>query len=135
MVSLQTVSVIVSISTCWFFFQIAKTLALLCLTQVALAQYYGNNFYAGNNGFQMRPEDQAAIDQIGSQGVQDGTKALRIATELVKGVFPQSGPIVRNGQIQTKWGAYALPNPQDADFVEGLLQATRDMINKMQVSV
>ena len=83
----------------------------------------------------MRPEDQAAIDQIGPQGIQDGTKALRIATELVKGVFPRSGPIVRNGQIQTKWGAYALPNPQDADFIEGLLQATRDMINKMQVNV
>ena len=104
------------------------------------AQYYGGNwgnrnFYAGNNQFQMRPEDQAAIDQIGPQGIQDGTKALRIATELVKGVFPRSGPIVRNGQIQTKWGTYALPNPQDADFIEGLLQATRDMINKMQVSV
>ena len=119
------------------------------MTQVALAtseaQYYGtrnfggrfqpgqSQFYAGDNAFQLRPEDQAAIDQIGSQGVQDGTKALRIATELVKGVFPQSGPIVRNGEIQTKWGSYALPNPQDAEFIEGLLQATRDMINKMAI--
>ena len=112
------------------------------MTQVALAtsdaQYYGGNwgsrnFYAGNSGFQMRPEDQAAIDQIGPQGIQDGTKALRIATELVKGVFPQSGPIVRNGEIQTKWGSYALPNPQDAPTVERLLQATRYMISRMAI--
>ena len=119
------------------------------MTQVALAtsdaQYYGtrnfggrfqpgqSQFYAGDNAFQLRPEDQAAIDQIGSQGVQDGTKALRIATELVKGVFPQSGPIVRNGEIQTKWGSYALPNPQDAPTVERLLQATRYLISRMAI--
>ena len=113
--------------------QIAKALVLLCLTQVALGQYYGGNFYAGDNAFQLRPEDQSAINQIGSQGVQDGTKALRIASELVKGVFPQSGPIVRNGAIQTKWGSYALPNPQDAPVVERLLQATRDMISRMAI--
>ena len=120
--------------------QIAKTLALLCLAQVALAtsdaQYYGRNrnwggnYYSGNSG-SLRPEDQAAINNIGSQGVQDGSKALRIATELVKGVFPQSGPIVRNGEIQTKWGSYALPNPQDAATVERLLQGVRDMIRRM----
>ena len=38
---------------------------------------------------------------------------------------------VRNGQVQTKWGPYALPNPQDADVIDKLLQATRDMIRKM----
>ena len=103
------------------------------MTQVALAQYYGGNFYAGDNAFQLRPEDQAAIDQIGSQGVQDGTKALRIATELVQGVFPQTGPIVRNGAIQTKWGNYALPNPQDAGIVEKFLEATRTLINRMLI--
>ena len=85
----------------------------------------------------MRPEDQAAIDQIGSQGVQDGTKALRIATELVKGVFPQTGPIVRNGAIQTKWGNYALPlrqnNPDDIEIIDMLLQATREMIQRIPI--
>ena len=79
----------------------------------------------------MRPEDQAAVDAIGPQGIETGRKALNIATELVKDVFPREGPIVRNGQVQTKWGPYALPNPQDADVIDKLLQATRDMIRKM----
>ena len=81
----------------------------------------------------MRPEDQSAIDAIGPQGIDTGKKALNIATELVKGIFPSEGPIVRNGQIQTKWGQYALPNPQDADVIDRLLQATRDMIRKMPI--
>ena len=113
------------------------------MTQVTLgaseSQYYGAQpFYSGpgaNFGFQVRAEDQAALDQLGPQGVETGKKALRIATDLVKGVFPSSGPVVRNGQIQTKWGSYALPNPQDAEVVDKLLQATRDLIQKMTITV
>ena len=70
---------------------------------------------------------------IGPQGIEDGKKALNIATELVKGIFPSEGPIVRNGAIQTKWGNYALPNPQDSDIIDKLLQATRDMIRKIPI--
>merc|ERR1711993_72470 len=113
---------------------IAACFALLCLSQVALgaseAQFgypgqfggqYPGNFYSGDNSFQfqMRPEDQSAINQLGNQGVQTGA----------------TGPVVRNGEIQTKWGSYALPNPQDAETVDRLLQATRDLIAKMTVNV
>merc|ERR1711862_774091 len=139
---------------------IAATFALLCLTQVALgaseseSQFYGQpgqfggqpgqfggqypgmqNFYSGDNSFQLRKEDQDAIKQLGSEGVNVGTKGLKIANELLKGVFPATGPVVRNGEIQTKWGYYALPNPQDAEIVDKLLQATRDLISKMSVNV
>ena len=54
-----------------------------------------------------------------------------MAGSLVKNVFPASGPIIQNGAVQTKWGAYNLPNPQDADIIEKFLQATRAMINKI----
>merc|ERR1712045_963477 len=136
---------------------IAASFALLCLTQVALGasesqfgppgqfggqpgqfggQYPGmQNFYSGDNSFQLRKEDQDAIKQLGSEGVNVGTKGLKIANELLKGVFPATGPVVRNGEIQTKWGSYALPNPQDAEIVDKLLQATRDLISKMTVNV
>ena len=93
------------------------------------------NFYSGDNSFQLRPEDQSAVDQLGSEGVKVGIKGLKIANQLLKGVFPSTGPVVRNGQIQTKWGSYALPNPQDAEIVDKLLQATRDLIQKMEVNV
>ena len=83
----------------------------------------------------MRPEDQSAINQLGNQGVQTGTTGLKVANQLLKGVFPATGPVVRNGEIQTKWGSYALPNPQDAEIVDKLLQATRDLISKMSVNV
>ena len=99
-------------------------------------QYPGmQNFYSGDNSFQLRKEDQDAIKQLGSEGVNVGTKGLKIANELLKGVFPATGPVVRNGEIQTKWGSYALPNPQDAEIVDKLLQATRDLISKMSVNV
>merc|ERR1712029_586351 len=136
---------------------IVASFALLCLTQVALGasesqfgppgqfggqpgqfggQYPGmQNFYSGDNSFQLRKEDQDAIKQLGSEGVNVGTKGLKIANELLKGVFPATGPVVRNGEIQTKWGSYALPNPQDAEIVDKLLQATRDLISKMSVNV
>ena len=109
------------------------------MTQVALGQQYNGfarqqwgarPFYSGD-ATQLRPEDQSAVNQIGPQGIATGTKSLNIASQLVKDVFPQQGPIVRNGAIQTKWGAYALPNPQDAPLVERLLQATRDLILRM----
>ena len=111
------------------------------MTQVALGQQYNGfarqqwgarHFYSGD-ATQLRPEDQSAVNQIGPQGIATGTKSLNIASQLVKDVFPQQGPIVRNGAIQTKWGAYALPNPQDAPLVERLLQATRDMILRMPI--
>ena len=114
--------------------QIAKIFALLCLTQIALA---APNSYIGNSrpysGFQMRPEDESAVQQIGPQGIQTGTQALNVAGQLVKDVFPRSGPIVRNGQVQTKWGSFALPNPQDSDLVERMLQAARDLIERMPI--
>ena len=96
----------------------------------ARQQWGSRPFYSGDVT-QLRPEDQAAVKQIGSQGIATGTKSLNIASQLVKDVFPQQGPIVRNGAIQTKWGAYALPNPQDAPVVERLLQGVRDMILRM----
>ena len=99
-------------------------------------QYPGmQGFYSGDNSFQLRPEDQSAIQQLGSEGVNVGTKGLRVANQLLKGVFPATGPVVRNGEIQTKWGSYALPYPQDAETVDRLLQATRDLIAKMTVNV
>ena len=96
---------------------------------------YPGNFYSGDNSFQfqMRPEDESAVQQIGPQGIQTGTQALNVASQLVKDVFPRSGPIVRNGQVQTKWGSFALPNPQDSDLVERMLQAARDLIERMPI--
>ena len=84
----------------------------------------------------LRPEDEAAVNALGPDGIATGTKALNVATELVKGVFPQSGPIIQNGAVQTKWGSYALPASvlQDQEVIEKLLQATRDMINKMPMA-
>ena len=81
----------------------------------------------------MRPEDTAAVNELGPQGVETGKNALNVASELVKGVFPATGPIIQNGAVQTKWGAYALPanSVADADIIEKFLQATRDMINKI----
>ena len=81
----------------------------------------------------MRPEDESAVQAIGPQGIQSGTQALNVAGQLVKDVFPREGPIVRNGQVQTKWGPFALPNPQDADVIERMLQATRDLIKRMPI--
>merc|ERR1712062_674968 len=53
-------------------------------------QYPGmQNFYSGDNSFQLRKEDQDAIKQLGSEGVNVGTKGLKIAIELLKGVSPQ----------------------------------------------
>ena len=98
----------------------------------ARQQWGSQPFYSGD-ATQLRPEDQAAINELGPQGITTGTKSLNIATQLVKDVFPQQGPIVRNGAIQTKWGLYALPNPQDAAIVDRLLLATRDMILRMPI--
>ena len=70
---------------------------------------------------------------MGPDGVETGKEALNVAGNLVKGVFPADGPIIKNGAVQTKWGAYALPNPQDAEIIENFLQATRSLINKMPV--
>ena len=98
----------------------------------ARQQWGSQPFYSGD-GTQLRPEDQSAINELGPQGITTGTKSLNIATQLVKDVFPQQGPIVRNGAIQTKWGLYALPNPQDAAIVDRLLLATRDMILRMPI--
>ena len=81
----------------------------------------------------MRPEDESAVQAIEPQGIQNGTQALNVASQLVKDVFPREGPIVRNGQVQTKWGPFALPNPQDADVIERMLQATRDLIKRMPI--
>ena len=123
----------------------------MCLTQATLghpAQSVSQYNWLGYSGsqarvnaeqnsnfgaFPLRPEDESAIQSIGPQGIDTGKKALNIATQLVKDVFPQNGPIVRNGEIQTKWGGYALPNPQDADIVEKLLSAVRDMIQRMPI--
>ena len=122
-------------------------IALFCLAScpLTMGQFYGNNynrlgyqrqmsfnrpgFY---NGFNLRPEDEMAVNEVGPEGIETGKNALNIATELAKGVFPESGRIVTNdGQIQTKWGNYQLPNPQDADIVEKLLDATRYLLNKI----
>ena len=67
-------------------------------------------------------EDEAAVNALGPDGIATGTKALNVATELVKGVFPQSGPIIQNGAVQTKWGPYALPASmlQDQEVIEKL---------------
>jgi len=81
----------------------------------------------------LRPEDAAAVNELGPAGIQTGKDALNVASKLVKDVFPAEGPIVVNGAIQTKWGAYALPNPQDADLVEKFLDATRDLIKRMPI--
>ena len=119
--------------------------ALLCLVANTLASpqlYYGApqqyQYLAARPVYQapavtLRPEDAAAVNEIGPDGVQTGKQALNIASKLVKNVFPANGPIIVNGQIQTKWGNYALPNPQDADLVEKFLEATRDLINRMPI--
>ena len=79
----------------------------------------------------LRPEDAAAVEELGPEGIETGKNALNVAGSLVKDVFPASGPIIQNGAVQTKWGAYALPNPQDAEIIEKFLQATRSMIAKI----
>ena len=39
------------------------------------------------------------------------------AGALIKNVFPETGNIIKDGTVQTKWGDdYALPNPQDAEI-------------------
>ena len=127
-------------------------IALFCLAScpLTMGQFYGNNYQTNSynrlgyqrqmsfnrpgfyNGFNLRPEDEMAVNEVGTEGIETGKNALNIATELAKGVFPESGRIVTNdGQIQTKWGNYQLPNPQDADIVEKLLDATRDLLNKI----
>ena len=127
-------------------------IALFCLAScpLTMGQFYGNNYQTNSytrlgyqrqmsfnrpgfyNGFNLRPEDEMAVNEVGPEGIETGKNALNIATELAKGVFPESGRIVTNdGQIQTKWGNYQLPNPQDADIVEKLLDATRDLLNKI----
>ena len=79
----------------------------------------------------LRPEDAAAVNELGPEGIETGKNALNVAGSLVKDVFPSTGPIIQNGAVQTKWGAYALPNPQDAEIIEKFLQATRSMIAKI----
>ena len=127
-------------------------IALFCLAScpLTMGQFYGNNYQTNSynrlgyqrqmsfnrpgfyNGFNLRPEDEMAVNEVGPEGIETGKNALNIATELAKGVFPESGRIVTNdGQIQTKWGNYQLPNPQDADIVEKLLDATRYLLNKI----
>ena len=81
----------------------------------------------------LRPEDAAAVNELGPEGVATGKKALNIATKLVQGVFPESGPIIVNRQIQTKWGNYPLPPYAEADIVEKFLEATRDLIQRMPI--
>merc|ERR1712004_601153 len=118
-------------------------IALLCLSQVALGNvYYGAPLQYAHlqarpiayvNNPTLRPEDAAAVNELGPAGIQTGKDALNVASKLVKDVFPAEGPIVVNGAIQTKWGAYALPNPQDADLVEKFLDATRDLIKRMPI--
>ena len=89
-------------------------------------------YYA--NQVQMLPEDQAAVNELGPEGVATGVKALNIASNLAKNVFPESGPIITPaGGIQTKWGTYQMGNPQDADIVEKLLDATRDLLKKIPI--
>ena len=130
--------------------------ALFCLAScpLTMGQFYGNAFnypyayqqynrqpfqrqlgsgmFYSNPGFQMRPEDEAAVNELGPDAVETGKKALNIASELAKGVFPATGRIVNEaGAIQTKWGNYQLPNPQDAEIVEKLLDATRDLLAKI----
>ena len=92
--------------------------------------YAYQNYYA--NQVQMLPQDQAAVNELGPEGVATGVKALNIASALAKNVFPESGPIITPaGGIQTKWGTYQMSNPQDADIVEKLLDATRDLLQKI----
>ena len=84
------------------------------------------------NQVQMLPQDQAAVDELGPEGVATGVKALNIASNLAKNVFPENGNIINPaGEIQTKWGKYQLSNMQDADVVEKLLDATRDLLKKI----
>ena len=81
----------------------------------------------------LRPEDAAAVNELGPEGVATGKKALNIATNLVKGVFPESGPIIVNRQIQTKWGNYPLPAMANPAILEKFLDATRDLIKSMPI--
>ena len=61
----------------------------------------------------MRPQDEAIVNNLGPQGIANGRKALNAASNLARNVFPGSGPIInRDGAIQTKWGQYALNNPE-----------------------
>ena len=114
----------------------SKVLTLFCLAQAVMAQFQGqyDPYYNDNGRVQMLPRDDSLVNSLGPQGVATGRNALNVASNLAKNVFPATGPIVdRNGQVQTKWGGYALPNPQDADIVEKLLSATRDMIQRMPI--
>ena len=124
--------------------------AMVCLAQATMGQFgqyqgvpnaYQNQqqprvqgrFYVPSP-FQMLPQDQQAVNQLGSQGVDTGIKALNIASNLAKNVFPESGPIITpDGGIQTKWGTYELGNPQDRDIVEKLLDATRALLKKIPI--
>ena len=81
----------------------------------------------------LRPEDAAAVEELGPEGIQTGKDALNVASNLVKDVFPATGNIIQNGAVQTKWGSYALPNHQDGEIIEKFLQATRSLINKMPI--
>ena len=87
----------------------------------------------GNPMAALRPEDAAAVEELGPEGIQTGKDALNVASNLVKDVFPASGNIIQDGAVQTKWGSYALPNPQDGEIIEKFLQATRSLINKMPI--
>ena len=80
----------------------------------------------------MRPQDEAIVNNLGPQGIANGRKALNAASNLARNVFPGSGPIInRDGAIQTKWGQYALNNPQDADIINKLLDVTRALMAKI----
>ena len=82
----------------------------------------------------MRPEDAAAVNELGAEGIATGKKALNIASNLAKNVFPATGPIINGaGAIQTKWGNYQLANRQDADVVEKLLDVTRDLLARIPI--
>ena len=81
----------------------------------------------------LRPEDAAAVNEVGPEGIQTGKDALNVASKLVQGVFPAEGPIVVNGAVQTKYGAYALPYNADPALVEKLLDAARDLIKSMPI--
>ena len=39
-----------------------------------------------------------------------------MAGALVKNVLPETVKIIKDGTVQTRWGDYALPNPQDAEI-------------------
>merc|ERR1712029_988960 len=105
-------------------FNMIAAFAVLCLAQLSFGapqyvaqpygygyptQYYGypyagaqvfggrQTIYAAPVAAPLRPEDAAAIEELGPDGVETGKEALNVAGNLVKGVFPANGPIIQNG--------------------------------------